>query len=89
MGIAKAFLGEYTEAIENLNPAISLSPDYASAYAFRGMTKALQGNYMEAVAELDEAIDKESDPSYVPGPQELSLAHPLESQTMHGYRLFT
>ena len=30
-----------------------------------------------------------SDPSYVPGPQELSLAHPLESQTMHGYRLFT
>ena len=30
-----------------------------------------------------------TDPSYVPGPQELSLAHPLESQAMHGYRLYT
>ena len=89
MGVAGVFLGEYADAIEDLNSAIRLAPDYASAYAFRGMAKALQGNYTEAVADLDEAIDMASDPSYVPGPQELSLAHPLESQTMHGYRLFT
>ena len=88
VGVAKAFLGEYAEAIEDLNSAISLSPDYASAYAFRGMAKALQGNYTEAIADLDEAIDMVSDSSYVPGSQELSLAHPLESQAMHGYRLF-
>ena len=88
MGITRAFLGEYAEAIEDLNSAIGLAPDYASAYAFRGMAKALQGNYTEAVADLDEAIDMASDPSYVPGPQELSLAQPLESQAMHGYRLY-
>ena len=32
------------------------------------------------MADLDEAIDKVSDSSYVPSPQELSLAHPLEPQ---------
>ncbi len=89
MGVARAFLAEYAEAIEDLNSAILLAPDYASSYAFRGMAKALQGNYTEAVADLDEALDMVSDPSYVPGPQELSLAHPLESQAMHGYRLYT
>ena len=89
MGVARAFLAEYAEAIEDLNSAILLAPDYASGYAFRGMAKALQGNYAEAVADLDEALDMVSDPSYIPVPQELSLAHPLESQAMHGYRLFT
>ena len=53
------------------------------------MAKALQGDYTEAAADLDEAIDKVSDTSYVPSPQELSLAHPLEPQTMHNYRLAT
>ena len=89
LGVARAFLGEYAEAIEDLNSGIRLAPDNASAYAFRGMSKALQGNYAEAVADLDEAIGMISDPSYVPGPQELSLAHPLEPQTMHGDRLAT
>ena len=51
----------YAEAIEDLNSAIRLAPDYASAYAFRGIAKALQGNYTQAVADLDEAIDRASD----------------------------
>ena len=88
MGVARTFLGEYAEAIEDLNSAIGLTPDYASAYAFRGMVKALQGNYTEAIADLDEAIHMVSDSSYVPSSLELSLVHPLVSQAMHGYRLF-
>ena len=41
LGVARVYLGEYAEAIEDLNSAILLSSDYASAFAFRGMAKAL------------------------------------------------
>ena len=89
LGVARIFLGDYALAFEDLNSAIHLDSNYASAYAFRGLVNALQGNFVEAIADFELGIEMVSEPSYVISPQELSLAHPLESQTLRNNRLVT
>jgi Flp pilus assembly protein TadD len=41
-------MGEYGDAISDLNEAIRLDPDYKPAYSSRGMIKANLGDYLGA-----------------------------------------
>ena len=55
-GVAKAALGQRTEAITDFDEAIRLKPDFAEAYYNRGITKAELGHHKDAIADYDEAI---------------------------------
>lgn len=46
----------YEEAVADFNRAIELKPDYAWAYAYRGVMCSIANRYAEAVVEFDRAI---------------------------------
>jgi len=48
--------GDFEGAIEDLNRAIELNPEYARAYAERGEVKCRKGDLQEAVKDLEKAI---------------------------------
>ncbi len=57
--------GNYTEAIENLNKAIQIEPNYAAAYNNRGIVKMQLKQYEEAIADFTQAIKiNNQDPAY-------------------------
>ena len=62
-GTAYKNIGNYRQAIEDLNRAIEIKPDYAEAYINRGVTYNLLGSYRQAIEDLNRAI--EIKPGYV------------------------
>ena len=56
LGIEKARLGQYNEAIKDYDTSIRLKPDYTIAYFNRGFTKNEIGQYEEGIADYDAAI---------------------------------
>ena len=58
----KIEVGDYEEAIADLNEAIRLDPNNAVAWNNRGFSKNKLGDYQGAIADLDEAI--RLDPNY-------------------------
>ena len=62
-GKAKADKGEYFEAISDYDMAISLNPDFASAYHYRGKAKAKLGRHIDAIVDYDTAISLKPDDS--------------------------
>ena len=63
-GYAKYRLDQYQAAIDDYDAAISLKPDFASAYYFRGTVKRSLGQYKEAIEDYDTAIDLKNDFAY-------------------------
>ncbi|MFN8655516.1 MAG: tetratricopeptide repeat protein [Candidatus Obscuribacterales bacterium] len=49
--------GQYDDAIQAFDKAISLDPGHSKAYASRGSALSDQGNYEKALADLTKAID--------------------------------
>ena len=49
------------ETIKDLDKAISLKPDFAEAYANRGIAKNALGKYREAIKDYDIAISLKHD----------------------------
>jgi len=56
LGIAQGVLGNYGEAVDDLNRAIEINPNYADAYYNRGITYNGLGNYNQAIADFNRAI---------------------------------
>ena len=50
------FFGRYESAISDYNKAISLNPDFATAYGNRGDAKRALGQYNTAIADCNAAI---------------------------------
>ena len=63
-GYAKNEIGEYLEAIKDLDEAIKLNPNHSYAWASRGYAKNEIGEYLEAIKDLDEAIKLNPNHSY-------------------------
>jgi len=61
-GLALKNMGRLQEAIEDLNRAIALNPEYTLAYNNRGVILKKAGMFREAIEDFDKAIDL--DPSY-------------------------
>ena len=49
-------LEAYDRAIEDLDAAIKIDPDYFAAYNNRGYVRLLQGEYGDALKDFDRAI---------------------------------
>ena len=60
-GVAKLELGEFAEALVDLNKAIQLKPDYAEAYHNRGVVKIRFNQPNEALVDLNKAIQLKPD----------------------------
>ncbi|MCE2393718.1 trypsin-like peptidase domain-containing protein [Candidatus Poribacteria bacterium] len=60
-GYAKYRRDQYQAAIDDYEAAISLKPDFADAYYFRGTVKRSLGQYKEAIEDYDTAIDLKND----------------------------
>ena len=60
-GYAKYRLDQYQAAINDYDAAISLKPDFVSAYYFRGTAKRLLGDYKAAIEDYSTAIDLKDD----------------------------
>ena len=58
-GNAYAGLGNYRQAIEDLNRAIEIKPTYADAYTNRGAAYAGLGNHRQAIEDYGRAIEIE------------------------------
>ena len=56
-GVLPITLGNYRQAIEDLNRAIEIKPDYAEAYNNRGIAYKGLGNYNQAIKDFDRAIE--------------------------------
>jgi hypothetical protein len=56
-GAAYYHLGNYRQAIEDLNRAIEIKPGYAEAYVSRGLAYNELGNYRQAIEDLNSAIE--------------------------------
>ena len=56
-GVEKAELGDYEEAIADLDVAIALDPQYSEAYYLRGVAKYQLGNYEAAIADFNQTIE--------------------------------
>ena len=54
-------MGQYFAAITDCDTAIRLKPDYADAYATRGLAKTSLGQHSAAIADCDIAIRLKSD----------------------------
>lgn len=54
-------LARYDEAIENLDKALELEPNYVKAIAQKGSTLAVMGEYEEALKCLDRALELDPD----------------------------
>ena len=52
----KKVLGKHKEAITDLDKAISLKPDFAEAYLYRGAVNNEIGKYEVAIDDFDKAI---------------------------------
>ena len=55
-GMRSGLDGKYDTSIADLNEAISLDPEYADAYYFRGCALASKGDFKEAIADFTAAI---------------------------------
>jgi tetratricopeptide (TPR) repeat protein len=55
-GVDKVYDEEYQGALTDLNQAISLDPQYVSAYAFRGVTRIRLNDIAGATTDLNKAI---------------------------------
>ena len=55
-GNAYSDLGNYRQAIEDLNRAIEIKPDYVMAYTSRGVAYIYLGNYRQAIEDLNRVI---------------------------------
>lgn len=60
-GYAKYRLDQYQAAIADYDAAISLKPDFVSAYYFRGTAKRSLGDYKAAIEDYSTAIDLKAD----------------------------
>ncbi len=60
-GYAKYRRDQYQAAIDDYDAVISLKPDFADAYYFRGTVKRSLGQYKEAIEDYDTAIDLKND----------------------------
>jgi tetratricopeptide (TPR) repeat protein len=58
--------GNYVAAIEELNHAIALRPDYPEAYNNRGVYHKMQGNYRKAIADYTRSLDLDNPEPYKP-----------------------
>ena len=57
--------GRFEDAIENLNRAIQIEPNYAAAYNNRGIVFMQQGKYKEAISDFARAIEiNDQDPAF-------------------------
>ena len=61
MGHDYGNLGQYQQAIEDLNKTISLKPDYADAYNSRGNAYGNLGQYRQAIEDYNKAIGLKPD----------------------------
>ena len=71
--LAALELGQYERAIEDLNEAIRLDPQYANAYGHRGSAYGKLGQYEWAIEDFDEAI--RLDPQYAEAYNNRGLAY--------------
>jgi tetratricopeptide (TPR) repeat protein len=55
-GNAYSELGNYRQAIEDLNRAIEIKPDYVMAYTSRGVAYIYLGNYRQAIEDFNRVI---------------------------------
>lgn len=55
--VARIGLRDYDGALEDLDQALDLEPDYAEAYANRGRVHTTEQRYEEAIRDLDRAIE--------------------------------
>ena len=76
-------------AFEDLNSAIHLDSNYASAYAFRGLVNALQGNFVEAIADFELELKWSLNRHMLSVRRNCHWRIPLESQTLRNNRLVT
>ena len=53
--------GQYSEAIQDLNKALKLEPDYADAYFLRSHAYITQGRHDEAIQDLNKVIELKPD----------------------------
>lgn len=60
-GVAFYKLGDYEQAIADLDKAIALNPDYADAYYYRGNAYYFVGEYEQAIANYTKAIELDPD----------------------------
>ncbi len=60
-GVAYNGIGNYRQAIEDLNRAIEIKPDYEQAYNSRGVAYNGIGNYRQAIEDLNRAIEIKPD----------------------------
>ena len=57
------FLGRHSEAVKDYDLAILMNPDYADAYAGRGISKINLGQYASAINDLESARKLKPDKS--------------------------
>ena len=55
-GIAKLQLRDFSSALDDLNEAIRLNPNYTFAYVQRSATYKLLGDFQKALRDIDKAI---------------------------------
>ena len=56
-GQARAVLGRFSAAIDDLDQAIRLKPDSAAAFLERGFAYGKMGEYQRAIHDLSRALD--------------------------------
>ena len=61
MGNVLGKLGRYTEAISAFKSAIAITPDYAKAYLFMGVSLRKLGRHEEAIAAYQRAASLDPD----------------------------
>lgn len=57
LGLKEYDSGNYTEAIQNFDQAIALSPNNVKAYIPRGIANGALGDYTSAIEDFDKAIE--------------------------------
>lgn len=62
-GFTKALMGEFEDAIENLNTALDINPNDASIYYYRGIVKSLLKDNEGSISDL--SITKKINPNFI------------------------
>ena len=61
LATAHIAVGELDSALDDLNEAIEIQPDWAPAYSYRGTIRAIMGDYEQAIQDYGRAIELDPD----------------------------